>query len=157
MIQRMLAIGPLVPLPFLNPAYIFWNSWITNCWSLVWGILSITLLACEVSATEQQFENSLVLPFFGIGMKTDNSNSHSWEVISHCDFGLHFPDSLWHCAYFHVPVGHLPVFFEKSLYSGYLPIFQLGCLTYACWVAMCSLSILDINPLLDILFVNISH
>ena len=124
MIQRMLAIGPLVPLPFLNPAYIFGNSWITNCWSLVWRILSITLLACEVSATEQQFENSLVLPFFGIGMKTDNSNSHSWEVISYCDFGLHFPDGLWQCAYFHVPVGICLSSLKKISIQGIYPFFS---------------------------------
>ena len=34
-------------------------------------ILSITLLACEVSAIVWQMEYSLSLPFFGIGMKTD--------------------------------------------------------------------------------------
>ena len=34
-------------------------------------ILSITLLACEMSAIVQLFEHSLALPFFGIGMKTD--------------------------------------------------------------------------------------
>ena len=33
--------------------------------------LSITLLACEMSATVQESEHSLALPFFGIGMKTD--------------------------------------------------------------------------------------
>ena len=32
-------------------------------------ILSITLLACEMSATVRWFEHSLALPFFGIGMK----------------------------------------------------------------------------------------
>ena len=39
MIQWMLAIWSLVPLPFLKPA-----------WSLAWSILSITFLACEMSA-----------------------------------------------------------------------------------------------------------
>ena len=34
-------------------------------------ILSITLLAYEMSAVVQQFEHSVALPFFGIGMKTD--------------------------------------------------------------------------------------
>ena len=34
-------------------------------------ILSITLLACEMSAFMWLFEHSLALPFFGIGMKTD--------------------------------------------------------------------------------------
>ena len=43
------------------------------CWSLDWRILSITLLACEMSAIVQQFEHSLALPFFGIGTKTDFS------------------------------------------------------------------------------------
>ena len=38
-----------------------------------WRILSITLLACEMSAIVRQFEHSLALPFFGIGMKTDFS------------------------------------------------------------------------------------
>ena len=50
------------------------------CWSLAWRILSITLLAWEISATVQWFERSLALPFFGIGMKTDlfQSCGHCW-------------------------------------------------------------------------------
>ena len=43
MIQRMLAIWSLVPLPFLNPTWISESSWFTCCWSLAWRILSITL------------------------------------------------------------------------------------------------------------------
>ena len=39
-----LAIWSLVPLPFLNPAWISGSSWFTYCWSLAWRILSITLL-----------------------------------------------------------------------------------------------------------------
>ena len=50
----------------------------TCCWSLAWRILSITLLACEMSATVWKFEHSLVLPFFGIGMKTFPSCGHCW-------------------------------------------------------------------------------
>ena len=38
---------------------------------MAWRILSITLLACEMSAIVQYFEHSLALPFLGIGMKTD--------------------------------------------------------------------------------------
>ena len=49
MIQQMLAIWFLVPLPFLNPACTFGSSWLTYCWSLAWRILSITLLVCEMS------------------------------------------------------------------------------------------------------------
>ena len=38
MIQQMLAIWSLVPLPFLNPAWTCGSSWFTYCWSLVWKI-----------------------------------------------------------------------------------------------------------------------
>ena len=80
MIQQMLAIWSLVPLPFLKPTWTSGSSRFTYCWSLVWGILSITLLACEMSATVPYFEHSLALPFFWIGMKTDlfQSCSHYW-------------------------------------------------------------------------------
>ena len=71
MIQWMLAIWSLVPLPFLNPAWPCDISQFRYCWSLAWRILIITLLACEISAIVRQFEHSLALPFFGIGMKTD--------------------------------------------------------------------------------------
>ena len=50
MIQRMLAIWSLVPLPFLKPAGTSGSSRFTYCWSLAWRIVSITLLACEMSA-----------------------------------------------------------------------------------------------------------
>ena len=50
------------------------------CWSLAWRILSITLPSCEMSAIVQEFEHSLALPFFEIGMKTDlfQSCGHCW-------------------------------------------------------------------------------
>ena len=37
-IQRMLAIWSLVPLPFLKPAWTSGSSWFTYCWSLAWRI-----------------------------------------------------------------------------------------------------------------------
>ena len=49
MIQQMLAIWSLVPLPFLKPAWTSGSSQSTYCWSLAWRILSITLLAFEMS------------------------------------------------------------------------------------------------------------
>ena len=79
MIQWMLAIWSLVPLPFLKPAWTSGSSWFMYCWSLAWWILSITLLACEISPIVQYFEHSLVLPFFGIGMKTD-----LFQSCGHC-------------------------------------------------------------------------
>ena len=51
LIQRLLAIWSLVPLPLLKPAWISESSQFTCCWSLAWRILSITLLVCETSAT----------------------------------------------------------------------------------------------------------
>ena len=46
--------------------------------------LSISLLACEMTAIVQYFELSLALPFFGIGMKTENFPV-LWPLLS-------FPD-----------------------------------------------------------------
>ena len=51
--QWMLAIWTLVLLPFLNPAGTSGTSQFTYYWGLAWRILSITLLACEMSATVQ--------------------------------------------------------------------------------------------------------
>ena len=64
-------IWSLFHLPFLNPAWTSGSSWFTYCWRLAWRILSITLLACEMSAIVWWFEHSLALPFFKIGIKTD--------------------------------------------------------------------------------------
>ena len=66
-----------------------WKFMIRVCWSLAWRILSITLLACEMNAIVWQFEHSLALPFFGIGMKTDlfQSFGHCWvfQICSHVE------------------------------------------------------------------------
>ena len=90
MIQFMLAIWSLVPLLFLNPSQTSGSSWFTYCWSLAWKILSITLLACEVTAIVQYSEHFLALPFFGIGMKTDLSQScgHCWvfQICWHIEY-----------------------------------------------------------------------
>ena len=68
--QLMLAIWPLVPLPFLNPAWTSGSSRFTYYWSLAWRILSITLLVYEWVQLCSSL-NTLALPSFGIGMKTD--------------------------------------------------------------------------------------
>ena len=90
MIQRMLAIWPLVPLPFLKPAWTSGSSQFTYCWSLAWRILSITLLAFEMSAFV--WEHSFALPFFGIGMKTDlfQSCGHCWvfQICWHLEYSI---------------------------------------------------------------------
>ena len=70
----------LIPLPFLKLAWTPGSSWFTYYWSLVGGILSITLLVCEMSAIVWWFEHSLALPFLRIGVKTDlfQSCGHCW-------------------------------------------------------------------------------
>ena len=79
-IQWMLAVWSLVPLHFLNPTWTSGSSWFMYCWSLAWRILRITLLVCEMNATVQQFECSIVLTFLGTGIKTDlfQSCGHCW-------------------------------------------------------------------------------
>ena len=49
-IYQMMAIWSLVPLPFLNPAWTPGSSWFTYWQSLAWRLLSITFVACEMSA-----------------------------------------------------------------------------------------------------------
>ena len=79
MIQWMLAIWSVRPLPFLNPDWTSGSSQFTYCSSLVLRILSVTSLACELCTIVQWFERSLALPFFGIGMKTD-----LFQSCGHC-------------------------------------------------------------------------
>ena len=80
MIQITLAIWSLVPLSFLNPVWTYGISQFMYCWSLTRRIsLSITLLACEVSTIVWQFECSLALCLFGIGMETD-----LFQPCGHC-------------------------------------------------------------------------
>ena len=66
MIQWMLAIWYLVPLPFLKPAWTSGSSQLfTYCWSLAWRILSITLLACAAAAKSLQSCPTLCDPIDG--------------------------------------------------------------------------------------------
>ena len=50
-----------------------------NIWNFTVHVLSIILLACEMSTIVQLFEHSLAFPFFGIGMKTD-----LFQSCGHC-------------------------------------------------------------------------
>ena len=76
-----------------------WNPWFSYCWSLAWRILSITLLACEMSAIVWQFEHSLSLPFLGIEINTDFFQScvHCWvfQICWHTDNSTLISSSLF--------------------------------------------------------------
>ena len=71
----MLAIWSLVPLPFLKPAWISGSSQFTYCWSLAWRILSITLLACEMSSCV------VIWTFFGIALLWDWNGNWTFPVL----------------------------------------------------------------------------
>ena len=74
MIQHMLAIWLLVPLYFLNRAWISGSSPFMYCWNLSWWISRITLLACEMSAIVWHFELSFAESVILCGFQ-----SHRWE------------------------------------------------------------------------------
>ena len=83
-IQQILAIWSLVPQPYPNTAWTSGSSRLTSYWNLAWRILSITLLACEMSAIVLQ-STFLALPFFGIAIKTGRFQSCGhWWVFQIC-------------------------------------------------------------------------
>ena len=104
MIQGMLVIWSLVPLPFLNPACTSGSSLFLYCWSLAWRILSINFPACEMSAIVSQLEHSLAFPFLGIGMKTDLSQpyGHCWVFqicwLIECSTSTASSFKIWNCS-----------------------------------------------------------
>ena len=55
------------------------------------------------------------------------------EGISHCSCDLHFSNSEWCWASFHVCISHL--YRWRNVCIGLLPIFWLGCLFFWYWVA----------------------
>ena len=65
MIQWMLAIWSLIPLPFLNLGWTSGSSQFMYCWSLAWRIFSITLLACAAAAKSLQSCLTLCGPIDG--------------------------------------------------------------------------------------------
>ena len=71
MIQWKLAIWPLVPLPFPNPACASESSQFTYCWSLAWWILNITF-----ASLWNEHNCAIVCIFFGI----DPSLGLEWKL-----------------------------------------------------------------------------
>ena len=61
MIQQMLTIWSLVPLPFLKPACTSGSTRFMYHWSLAWRILPITLLACAAAAAAKSLQSCLTL------------------------------------------------------------------------------------------------
>ena len=78
LIQWMLAIWSLVPLVFSKPSLNIWKFSLHVILKPTYSILSITLLAWEMSAIVWWLEHSLVLPFLGIWMKIDLFQSYGY-------------------------------------------------------------------------------
>ena len=140
MIQQMLAIWSLVPLPFLNPVCTSGSSQFTYCWCLTWRILNITLLAYEMSTIVQQYEYYLALPFLGIEMKTDlfQSCGHCWGF----QICRHIESSTFAASSFRIsnssagiPSPPLALFPAMLLRATWLHI--PGCLALSEWIHHC--------------------
>ena len=101
MIQWMLPIWSLVPLPFLNPAWICGSSQFMYCWRLAWRIFKHNLTSmgdeCNCPVVWTLFSMFVSLPCHGeeacaaqwsyepcwVGLsKTDGSY---WRVLTKCD------------------------------------------------------------------------
>ena len=80
------------------------SSWFMYCWNLAWRILSINLLACEMSTIIWYFEHSLALSLFGIGMKMElfQSCGHCWvfQICWHteCSTFTAFSFRIWNSS-----------------------------------------------------------
>ena len=87
----------------------------------------------------------------------DDGLSDRCEVISHCNFALHFSNNEQCWAYFHVFVSHLYVFFGGNVSLGLFPIFH-WLIVFLVLSCMSCLYILEINPLSVLSFAAIfSH
>lgn len=81
---------------------IFWGPSI-----LLFQMAGPIYIPIKVSFSPHPCQNFYLLSF-------DNSHANRHQVIFHCGFSLHFPDDSWFWALFHIPVGHLYVFFRKK-------------------------------------------
>jgi len=98
----MLAIWSLAPLPFINPAWTSENSWFMYCWSIAKKILSITLLACEMSAI-------VLCTFFGIAFLWDWNENWPFFKIYFILF-FNFTVLYWFFIYQHESATGIHVF-----------------------------------------------
>ena len=96
-------------------------------------------------------------PAFIVCRFFDDGHSDWCEVTPHCSFYLHFYNIWWCWASFHVPVGHLHVFYGEMSIWIFCP-FLIGLFVFLVLSCMNCLSILEINCLSEASFTNIlSH
>ena len=80
-----LAVWYLVPLPFPNPAWTSGSSWFMYCWSLAWRILSITLLAYEMSEIDRTvLSHYCPWRILSMALLACEMSEIEREILSHC-------------------------------------------------------------------------
>ena len=89
MIQRMLAIWSLVPLPFLNPAWTFGSSRFTYCWRKP----SLEIFEHYFASVWDECNFAVVWTFFGIAFLWDWDENWPFPVLWPL---LSFPQICWH-------------------------------------------------------------
>ena len=80
MIQQVLEIWSLVPLPFLNPAWTSRSSQFMYCWSLAWRILSIYFASVWADCSRV-----VVWTFFGIAFFGDLKENWLFQIFWHIE------------------------------------------------------------------------
>ena len=76
MIQRMLTIWSLAPLPFLKPAWACWSSRFTYCWSLAWENFEHYF-----TNVWDEYNCAVVSSFFGIAFPWDWNENWPFPVL----------------------------------------------------------------------------
>ena len=77
MIQQMLVVWSLIPLPFLNSARTSGSLWFTYCGSLAWKILSISSLVWD------RYSCAVVWTFFRVIFLWDWNENWPFPVLSY--------------------------------------------------------------------------
>ena len=100
-----------------------------------------------------EFPNLHIFSILVIYGLSGYNHSDRSEVISHCDFDLHFSDKLWYWATFHIHFGHLYVFLGKTSIEVLLPIFKWSDLSVGNWI-VCLTCVFEYLPLSGMWFAN---
>ena len=97
MIQWVLTIWSLVPLPFLNPVWTSGISWARYCWSLVWRIFQFAVIHRIKGfrvVNEAEVDVFLEFPCFfykptDVGNLTSGSSAFSKSSLNIWNFSVH--------------------------------------------------------------------
>ena len=83
-----------------------------------WQITTLSSIMVELIYTPTNISPASVISWF-----FNNGHSNWHKMVSCQGFDLHFSNGQWWWAFFNMVVGHVNVFFWKSVYSYPLPTF----------------------------------